>query len=89
MTYLLYGEPASGEAISWFGATPKLSSSSVAQPHNPAGEPLMQLTYASLGDVVQVEIYSDDAGASTGVLFKYADGTLESVGQRRVGLSTT
>ena len=38
---------------------------------------------------MQVEIYSNDVGASTGVLFKYGDGTLEFVGQRRVGLSTT
>jgi len=49
----------------------------------------MQHTYASLGDVVQAELYCDDEGASTGVLFKYADGSLESVGQRPVGLSTT
>jgi hypothetical protein len=31
----------------------------------------MQHTYASLGDVVQAEIYSDDEGAGTSVLFKY------------------
>jgi hypothetical protein len=91
MAHLLYCEPTLGEAISWFGGALKPSSPSsvTTNPAITTGKAHIHLTVAPLKDIVQAEIYSDDVGASTGVLFKYADGTLECLGQRRVGLSTT
>jgi len=38
--------------------------------------------------VVQAEVYSDEHGGSTRVLFRYSDDSSEYIGQRRVGMST-
>jgi len=88
LKHLLYDDPALGGAISWFGAAPKPSSSQT-DPEDDRSDPEFHHTHASLMHVVQAEVYGDDYGASTGVLFRYSDGSLESIGQRRVGLSTT
>ncbi|KAF4624632.1 hypothetical protein G7Y89_g13537 [Cudoniella acicularis] len=88
LEHLLYDDPALGGAISWFGAAPKPSSLQT-DPKDDGNDPEFHHTHASLMHVVQAEIYYDDYGASTGILFRYLDGSFESIGQRRVGLSTT
>lgn len=88
--YLYYEEPDPSEAISWFGATSKLSNCVVEQPYIvPEGGGYSQRTIASLENVSHVEMYYDEEPACTGLLLTYLDGSQESVGQRRVGLSTT
>jgi len=87
MKHLLYDEPALGGAITWFGATPMPSLLSQTSPEEDGSDPDFHYTHASLLCVDQAEIYYDDHGVSTGVLFSYSDGSSESIGQRRVGLS--
>ncbi|KAH7321943.1 hypothetical protein BKA65DRAFT_91431 [Rhexocercosporidium sp. MPI-PUGE-AT-0058] len=89
MRQLLHDEPALAAPISWFAATPKLSSPSQMNLEDDGNDHDLHHTRASLMHVLQAEIYSDDQGASTGVLFKYLNGSSECLGQRRMGLSTT
>lgn len=89
MRQLLYDEPALAEPISWFAATPKLSLSSQMDLEDDGNDRDLHHTRASLMHVLQAEIYSDDHGASTGILFRYLNGSSECIGQRRMGLSTT
>jgi hypothetical protein len=90
LKYLHYEELDIAEAISWFGATPKLSKCVVEMPYTvPEGAGYQQRTIASLENVRQVEMYYDEEPACTGLLLTYLDASQESVGQRRVGLSTT
>ena len=88
MKQLFYDEPPPGSSISWLGATPKLSPMQREMPFI-KDNPDFHQTRASLVNVVRAEVYSDDDGASNGIVFEYADGSSECIGQRPVGLGTT
>ncbi|KAG4428137.1 hypothetical protein IFR05_016381, partial [Cadophora sp. M221] len=77
MRQLLYDEPALAEPISWFAATPKLSSSSQMDVEDNGNSHDLHHTQVSLMHVLWANIYSDDHEASTGILFKYLNGFSE------------